>query len=252
MITILTGAGVSTDSGIPDFRGPQGLWRQFPDYEKLVDLEAYSGDPAIRKRAWQFREASPARTAEPNVAHLALAELERKGALDTVITQNIDRLHQKAGLDDERVVELHGDMFGIVCLGCDFTSTLEEVLERVRSGEEDPACERCGGVLKTTTVMFGEFLSPQRLKRAEEAAERAEVFAAIGTSLQVYPAAALVGIAARAGAEIVIVNADPTPYDGLADEIVREPISTAVPELVERLAARAEGRLVQGRHRTRH
>ncbi|GIH23846.1 NAD-dependent protein deacetylase 2 [Acrocarpospora phusangensis] len=235
MISVLTGAGISTESGIPDYRGPQGLWRADPDYQKLVTIDYYLGDAEIRRRSWEFRRDSPAWGAEPNDAHLALVELERAGLLDRLVTQNVDGLHQRAGSGSGRVLELHGNMFGVVCVRCGERTTLREALDRIDGGERDPACRECGGILKTTTVMFGEALPEGPLGEAVAAAERSEVFVAVGTSLQVHPAAGLVGLAVRAGARLIIVNAGATPYDEVADEVVREPIGVAVPDLVSRL-----------------
>ncbi|GII96671.1 SIR2 family NAD-dependent protein deacylase [Sinosporangium siamense] len=237
MITVMTGAGISTESGIPDYRGPAGLWRTDPDYSKLVTLHYYLDDPDIRRRSWRFRLDSPAWTAQPNPAHLALVELERAGLLSWLITQNVDGLHQRAGSDPGRVLELHGNMFGIVCTACAGRTTLAEARERILAGEADPACLACGGVLKTTTVMFGENLDDSTIRRAVEASAACEVFVAVGTSLQVQPAASLAGIAAESGARLVIVNDSPTPYDALADEVIRDPIGTALPALVRRLTA---------------
>ncbi|MER7506482.1 Sir2 family NAD-dependent protein deacetylase [Nonomuraea pusilla] len=232
---MLTGAGISTESGIPDYRGPQGLWRRDPDHEKLVTIDYYLTDPDIRRRSWEYRRSSPAWTALPNPAHRALVELEQAGLLDRLITQNVDGLHQKAGNAAERVLELHGNMFGVVCVDCGARSTLREALDRIDAGEPDPACAACGGVLKTTTVMFGEMLDQDTIAAAVRAAEQAATFVTIGTSLQVQPAASLAAVAARSGARLVIVNAEPTPYDEVADEVVREPIGAAVPALVARL-----------------
>ncbi|GAA1504066.1 NAD-dependent protein deacetylase [Sphaerisporangium rubeum] len=231
-VTVLTGAGISTDSGIPDYRGPNGLWRRNPEHEKLVTYDCYMSDPAIRRRSWLHRRDNPAWRAEPNVAHRALAALP-----DTwVVTQNIDGLHQRAGSPAERVVELHGNMFGVVCTGCDARSTTREAIERVEAGEDDPRCRACGDVLKTTTVMFGQPLDSGVLRRAIAVAEQCDVFVAIGTSLQVQPAASLAHVAERSGARLIIVNADPTPYDHLADEVIRTPIGEAVPALCAVLA----------------
>lgn len=232
-VTVLTGAGISTESGIPDYRGPAGLWRQDPDYEKLVTYDCYMADPEIRRRSWLFRRDSPAWTAEPNAAHRALAALPDAW----IITQNVDGLHQRAGSPPERVLELHGNMFEAVCTACGARSTTREAIDRILAGEDDPDCRECGGILKTATVMFGQPLDPAVLGKAIEVAEGCEVFLAVGSSLQVQPAASLVGIAARAGARLIIVNAEPTPYDHLAAEVIREPIGVAVPRLCRTLTA---------------
>ncbi|MFI6813028.1 SIR2 family NAD-dependent protein deacylase [Nonomuraea sp. NPDC050328] len=234
-VVVLTGAGISTESGIPDYRGPAGLWRADPDYQKLVTIDFYVADPAVRRRSWEFRRDSPAWDAAPNPAHRALVELERAGRLDRLITQNVDGLHRAAGTGAELLLELHGNMWGVACLSCPYRGTLREVLDRIDAGEDDPSCTACGGILKTTTVMFGESLDPDVLAEAIRSAKRCEVFVAIGTSLEVQPAASLAGLAAAAGARLVIVNAEPTPYDHAAAEVIREPIGTAVPALVERL-----------------
>jgi len=230
-IVALTGAGISTSSGIPDYRGPQGLWRQDPDHEKLVTFEYYVSDPDIRRRSWLFRRDNPAWTASPNAAHRALAE--RADTL--VITQNVDGLHQRAGLPGDRVLELHGNMYRAVCLSCGAPSTTREAIERVLAGEDDPRCVLCGGILKTGTVMFGEALDAVVLNRAVSEAQQADVFLAIGTSLRVQPAASLVDLAAQSGARVIVVNAEPTPYDQLAERVVREPIDAAVPLLLAEL-----------------
>ncbi|MEU7033131.1 Sir2 family NAD-dependent protein deacetylase [Streptomyces sp. NPDC046237] len=236
LVAILTGAGVSTDSGIPDYRGPQGLWRQDPEAEKLVTYEFYMADPEIRRRAWRMRWDSPALKARPNAAHRAVAELEKApGVAVRVLTQNVDGLHQLAGMPDRKVVELHGTARSVVCTACHARTTMAEALARVEAGEEDPPCLECGGILKSATVMFGQRLDPVVLGEAMSIAKAAEVFIAVGTSLQVQPAASLAGIAAEHGARLIIVNAEPTPYDALADEVVREPIGTSLPALLEGL-----------------
>ncbi|MFD9971532.1 NAD-dependent deacetylase [Streptomyces sp. NPDC059015] len=235
MVAILSGAGVSTDSGIPDYRGPNGLWRRDPEAEKLVTYEHYMSDPDIRRRSWRMRLDGPVLHAEPNAAHLAIAEFERSGHALRVITQNVDGLHQMAGVPDRKVLELHGTARTVVCTGCHARSAMEDALERVRAGEADPACASCGGILKSATVMFGQRLDPVVLGEAMGIAKACEVFIAVGSSLQVQPAASLAGIAAEHGARLIIVNAEPTPYDELADEVVREPIGSALPELLRRL-----------------
>jgi NAD-dependent deacetylase len=230
-IVVLTGAGISTESGIPDFRGPQGLWTRNPVAEKMSDIRHYLADPQVRKASWQNRLASPAWTARPNAGHFALVELERRGKLHALITQNIDELHQIAGNSPGLVVEVHGSMRRFICFGCGMRGPMPRVLERVRAGEEDPACRDCGGILKSDTISFGQQLVPEVIDRAMRAAAEADVFIAVGTTLQVYPIAGAVDLARSAGARIVIVNAQPTPYDGVADAVFHESISSVLPEI---------------------
>ncbi|MET9254637.1 Sir2 family NAD-dependent protein deacetylase [Streptomyces sp. NPDC003717] len=237
LVAVLSGAGISTDSGIPDYRGPNGLWRRDPEAEKLVTYEYYMGDPEIRRRSWLMRRDSRALGAEPNAAHRAVAELERAGVPVRVITQNVDGLHQLAGLSARKVLELHGTAREYVCTGCHVRGPMEDALARVAGGEDDPPCLACGGILKSATVMFGERLDPEVLGQAVAISKACQVFVAVGSSLQVQPAAGLAGVAADHGARLVVVNAEPTPYDEVADEVVREPIGIALPALLRRVAA---------------
>jgi NAD-dependent deacetylase len=237
-VSVLTGAGISTDSGIPDFRGPNGLWTRNPAAERLSTYQAYIADPALRRRSWQARLAHPAWLAAPNAAHTALAALGR--ALDTwVLTQNIDGLHQRAGTPADRVLELHGTMHRVVCVSCGDRTEMTSALERVRAGEADPPCEQCGGVLKSATVMFGQPLDRVVFARAVHAAENCDLMLAVGSTLTVEPAASLCSVAADAGARLVIVNRDRTPYDALATEVISEPIAAAIPRIVAQLAGAA-------------
>ncbi|MER5429391.1 Sir2 family NAD-dependent protein deacetylase [Streptomyces sp. NPDC002588] len=236
LVAILTGAGVSTDSGIPDYRGPQGLWRKDPEAEKLVTYEYYMRDPEIRRRSWQMRRGNRALRAEPNTAHRAVVELERAGVPVRVITQNVDGLHQLAGLPARKVLELHGTAREFVCTKCHARGPMADALARVEAGEDDPPCLRCGGILKSATVMFGQSLDPVVLGEAVAISKACTVFLAVGTSLQVQPAAGLARVAAEHGARLVIVNAEPTPYDDIADEVVREPIGTALPRVLRELS----------------
>ncbi|MFD0559691.1 NAD-dependent deacetylase [Stackebrandtia endophytica] len=231
-VTVLTGAGISTESGIPDYRGPDGAWTKDPDSAKYVDIDFYVNDPDIRRRAWIRRSEHPAWTVEPNDAHHALVRLEAAGRLRGLITQNIDGLHQKAGSAADKVLELHGNLFGVVCLQCDDVTTMRSALDRVAAGEPDPACLQCGGMLKSTTIFFGQNLDPTVLRASAEAAADCEVFVAIGTSLTVHPAAGLVGVAVEAGAQVVICNAQATPYDSVAHTVIREPIGQALPAII--------------------
>lgn len=234
---MLTGAGISTDSGIRDFRGPDGVWTRDPAAEKLFTIQNYLADPDVRRRSWLARRENPAWGAEPNTGHLALVELERRGALGALITQNIDRLHQKAGSSPDRVLEVHGNMVDAVCWDCGARSLTADALARLDAGEDDPACLVCGGILKTATIMFGQNLDRAVLEAAATAAQACDVFVAVGTTLQVHPVAGLCDVAVRSGAELVIVNRDPTPYDALASRLIREPISDALPVLVDELTA---------------
>ncbi|MEV5795780.1 Sir2 family NAD-dependent protein deacetylase [Streptomyces sp. NPDC052192] len=237
LVAVLSGAGISTDSGIPDYRGPNGLWRQDPEAEKLVTYEYYMGDPEIRRRAWRMRRDSGALGAEPNGAHRAVTELERSGVPVRVITQNVDGLHQLAGMPARKVLELHGTARAVVCTACHERTPMEDALARVDAGEDDPGCLACGGILKPATVLFGERLDPVVLGQAAAIAKACQVFIAVGSSLQVHPAAGLAGVAADHGARLVVVNAEATPYDEIADEVVREPIGSALPALLSALGS---------------
>jgi NAD-dependent deacetylase len=232
-IVVLTGAGISTESGIPDFRGPQGVWTRNPEAEKLATVQHYIAEPEVRKRAWRDRLESPAWQARPNAGHLALVTLERRGKLDTLITQNIDGLHVMAGSSRERVIEIHGTMREVTCLACGERAPMERALARVRAGEEDPPCRSCGGILKAATISFGQSLVAEDLLRAQRAARRAELLLAVGTKLSVWPIAGVVPLAREAGAPVVIINAEPTEMDELADAVLRGPIGEILPRLVE-------------------
>ena len=230
-VVVLTGAGISTDSGIPDFRGPQGLWTRNPAAEKISDINYYVADREVRKAAWQARLHSPAWTAKPNAGHRALAELERRGKLHALITQNIDGLHQQAGNSPDSVIEVHGTLHSVVCLDCGWKGPMLETLERVRSGEEDPPCTQCGGMLKSDTISFGQPLVPEVIHRALSAAQETDFLLSVGTSLQVYPVASAVPYAKEAGARVVIMNAQPTPFDGIADAVMSGSISEILPKV---------------------
>jgi NAD-dependent deacetylase len=231
-ITALTGAGISTESGIPDFRGPRGVWTTNPEAERTATLSHYLADPEVRRAAWRNRLTSPAWSALPNAGHRALVALQRQGRLRAVVTQNIDELHQRAGSEPDLVIELHGTMRSVVCWGCGEQAPMEHALERLRAGEDDPHCLRCGGVLKSATISFGQALDPMVLAAAEAAAEDCDLLLAIGSSLTVYPAAGLVPLAKRSGGAVVIVNAEPTPFDDLADAVVEGQIGDVLPVLV--------------------
>jgi NAD-dependent deacetylase len=228
----LTGAGISTESGIPDFRGPNGVWTRNPAAEKLSTLSHYMGDPAVRVESWKQRIDHPAWQAKPNAGHLALAELERRGHLHCLVTQNIDGLHLDAGSSPGATIEIHGTMREVVCMSCGERAPMQRALDRVRGGEADPPCRSCGGILKSATISFGQGLVAEDLERAQVAAGSCDLFLAIGTSLGVYPAASLPAIALHFGARLVILNGEPTPFDDNADAVFREPIGQVLPRLV--------------------
>ena len=230
-IAVLTGAGISTDSAIPDYRGPNGVWTKKPEAEKQATLQNYVADPEIRRRAWQTRLTSPIFDAEPNDGHRAVLQLE-DGRLHTLVTQNVDGLHHKAGSDPSKLVEIHGSVRDVVCLDCDYRAPMSVALDRVWAGEVDPACPNCGGILKSSTISFGQSLVEADLLRAQTAAEQCDVMLAIGTTLAVYPIAAMVPVAKQSGAAIVIVNGTPTEMDDSADAVVRGSISEVLPDLL--------------------
>jgi len=231
-VVALTGAGISTDSGIPDFRGPKGLWTRDPAAEKMATLQYYVADPAVRVRSWQWRLETETNRREPNAGHHALVALERAGSLDTLVTQNVDGLHQAAGSDPARVIEIHGTLRFVECLGCGERAPIGRALDRVRAGEADPDCRSCGGILKSATISFGQGLVASDLERAEQAALGCDLLLAIGTTLGVYPIASMVPVAKSAGARIVIVNGEATEMDALADVVLRGSISEILPRLV--------------------
>jgi NAD-dependent deacetylase len=230
-IVALTGAGISTESGIPDFRGPQGVWTRDPKAERLSNIHHYMTDPEVRKLSWQGRLHNPAWQAQPNAGHRALAVLEQRGKLRALVTQNIDGLHQLAGHQPASVVEVHGTMREVMCMNCGWRGPAGAVLDRVRAGEPDPPCADCGGILKSATISFGQPLVPAVIEAAMRAASEADLLLAIGTSLQVYPVANLVPLAKSAGARVVIVNAEPTAFDHIADAVIRAPIGETLPRI---------------------
>ena len=231
-IMALVGAGISTDSGIPDFRGPQGVWTLNPKAERMSDISHYLADPEVRQLAWQSRLEHPAWTAEPNAGHRVLVELQRQGCLGAIVTQNIDGLQQQAGSDPASVIEVHGTVWDVVCLACEDRAPMERALERVRAGEVDPPCRSCGGILKSATVSFGQPLVPEVIERALAEAERCDLLLCIGSTLTVYPVAALPEVATAVGARVVTINGEPTAYDREADAVLQGDIATILGVLV--------------------
>lgn len=231
-VVALTGAGISTESGIPDFRGPQGVWTKNPGAEKLATLSHYMSSREARVASWRNRIGNPMFSAQPNAGHRALVDLERKGHLDLLVTQNVDGLHLKAGTSPGRLVEIHGTVHEYVCMACGDRGPMPDALARVEAGEDDPDCRQCGGILKSATISFGQNLVAEDLERSQRAARRCDLFLAIGTSLTVYPAADLPREALLNGARLVVINAQETPYDGHAAAVLRAPIGTVLPEIV--------------------
>ena len=232
-ILVLTGAGLSTASGIPDFRGPQGVWTRDPDAEKLSDIRYYLSDPNIRKKAWLSRRDSPVWQAQPGLGHEVLARFEETGRLDTLVTQNIDGLHQLAGSSPDRVIEIHGTIREVACLACAYRVPMQIVLERLAAGEQDPECPDCGGILKSATISFGQSLVAHDLARAEAAARHCDLLLAVGSTLSVHPVAGLVPIAKETGARIVIVNGEPTAMDDIADAVLLGDLNKVLPSVLQ-------------------
>lgn len=231
-VVILTGAGISTDSGIPDFRGPQGLWTKNPAAEKTATLQHFLSSRDVRVQSWRNRLESDMWQRDPNIGHFALVDLERRGKLHGLVTQNVDGLHQKAGNSEALMIEVHGTIHRYKCLDCGDEGDIDTVLDRVRDGEDDPACTACGGIVKSATISFGQALVPEVIDRAMQVAAECDLLIAIGTSLAVYPAANVVPVAKRRGAKVVIINAEPTEMDDLADAVLRRGISEVLPRIV--------------------
>ncbi len=231
---MLTGAGISTDSGLPDFRGPNGLWTKDPEAEKASNIRYYIEEPAVRRKNWKLRaEGRLWANVFPNDGHRALLKLEEQGRLDTLITQNVDELHQMAGTDPDKVVEIHGTTRKVGCLDCNYRTEMEVVLERVRAGEDDPPCPECKGILKSATISFGQSLVENDLLRAEMAALSCDLLFAIGTTLTVSPINRVVPVASQQGAKVIILNGESTAFDNLADVVVRASISEVLPRICE-------------------
>lgn len=218
-VFVLSGAGLSTGSGIPDFRGPNGLYTRYPAAARMFDLDAYVREPAVRIAAWRFRMDGGIAEAQPNAGHRAIASWQAPHRRVSVATQNIDGLHQRGGSSD--VLELHGTFWATQCLSCGDRRPIDEAFDRVRDGEEDPDCRECGGIIRTATVAFGQSLDPEVLGAAVTAARTADLAVAVGSSLEVQPAASLCSVAVEAGVPLAVVNAEPTPYDAMATVVVR-------------------------------
>lgn len=234
-VVVFTGAGVSTDSGIPDFRSPGGVWTRFDP--RQFTYRRYLTEPETRKLSWQMRREMHHLKPQPNAAHRACVRLAELGRLAGVITQNIDGLHADAGLPPELVCEVHGTAREVVCLSCAARTPMAAAVARVEAGEEDPPCQDCGGILKSATVSFGQALPAQVWARAEELTATCDAFIAAGSSLVVYPAADLPAQAARRGVPLVIVNREETPLDPLAAAVCHGEVGRLLPALVDALMA---------------
>jgi NAD-dependent deacetylase len=223
-----TGAGISTESGIPDFRSPNGVWAR----NRMIEFSEYVSSRAARIESWTQKLTMwpEMRAAQPNAGHAAFARLEREGRLRAMITQNIDGLHQRAG--SSNVIELHGTAVTVACLTCHARITMDAALERVIAGEEDPECSKCGGILKSATISFGQMLPQEVIGDSAEAARDCDVFLSVGSSLVVHPAASLPELAKRHGAVLIIINRTPTPLDGIADLVISDEIGVALPRLL--------------------
>ncbi|MHA6513316.1 SIR2 family NAD-dependent protein deacylase [Tessaracoccus sp. Z1128] len=231
-ILILSGAGLSTAAGIPDFRGPEGIWTRDPYAELVSTLSWYLRDDDVRKSAWR-RRAHPAMwAAQPTRSHRAIVELERAGRLRAIVTQNTDGLHQLAGSSPELVHEIHGSARTWRCEMCGRTGPMQEMLARVAAGDEDPRCPACGGITRATVVLFEEVLDPDVLAASVAAAEDCDAIVAVGTTLGVYPVAGLFPIALEQGAFGVIVNATDTAFDREADQVLRGQLDDLLPALL--------------------
>ena len=233
-VVVFTGAGISTESGIPDFRSPGGIWERFnPEdftYQRLMS------SPEARRKWWRiFQERGLTTEAEPNPAHCAIAELDKLGKLDCVITQNIDNLHQKAGLPDDKVFELHGNMRWVVCLSCGKRYPIEKIKARLDEGEEIPDCESCHGILKPDIVLFGETLPEKVFEEATQRSHSADLFIVIGSTLIVYPAAYMPIYAVDSRAKLVIINLSPTPMDRQAAVLIKAKAGETMSKVIERV-----------------
>jgi NAD-dependent deacetylase len=229
-IVAFTGAGISTESGVPDFRSPNGVWAN----NRMIEYGEFVSSRAGRIEYWRQKALSwpQMRDARPNAGHLALVDLERRGKLTAIITQNIDGLHQGAGHNPKKVIELHGTTTEAVCLTCGDRISMDEAMRRIEEGDPAPSCEKCGGYLKPATISFGQAMPQHEMRRAVEYSCNCEVFLAVGSSLVVYPAAALPELAKQNGAALIIINRTPTPLDGIADLVINEEIGKALPQLV--------------------
>jgi NAD-dependent deacetylase len=227
---VFTGAGISTESGIPDFRSPGGLWERY----RPIEFSDFKSSVDARREAWRrkFAMSQVIHNAKPNRGHHAIARLVSRGSVSAVVTQNVDGLHQASGVPDERVIELHGNSTYAKCLECDERYELEDIRVRFEAEEQPPSCEACGGFVKTATISFGQPMPVDAMRRAEELTLAADVFLAVGSSLVVYPAAGFPALAKRAGARLVIINREATELDPIADLVLHAEIGPTLDAVV--------------------
>ena len=246
-IAVLTGAGISTSAGIPDFRGPDGVWTKHPEQMNVYDIVSFMGDKEAREYSWRWQKESPVWSAQPGIAHRALVKLEEAGLLSVLATQNFDALHEKAGNSSDVIVNLHGTIGTSHCMTCHAKYDTADIMNNL-DAEPDPHCHRklpfkgnmpCNGLIKTDVTYFGEALPDGAMDKAMQRISESSALWVVGSTLQVHPAASLAPFAASLGIPITIMNMGPTAYDSLAQKIIREPIQDALPALVEQTIAAA-------------
>lgn len=239
-IVVFTGAGIGTESGIPDFRSPGGIWDRYDPNE--LTYQKFLSSQASREKYWERQKLlwPVIAAAKPNAGHLAIAELYKMGKLDCVITQDGDSLHQKSGVPDEMVIELHGTWTRALCLGCGRKYPSEEVQVRLEAGEKVPTCKECGGIMKPDVIQFGQAMPEKETREAERRAASCDLLMACGSSLVVYPAAQMPLIAKENGAKLVIINLMPTPHDQYADVVINEKIGAVLPRVIEQVKAKSK------------
>jgi NAD-dependent deacetylase len=230
---VFTGAGLSTESGIPDFRSPGGVWDKYNPEDFY--FQNFLANEASREKYWQMATEmwEPIKKAQPNPAHLAIAEFEKLGKLDCVITQNIDGLHFKAGNSEEKVIQLHGTAIFVSCLSCRKRYDRNEIQERIKKGQKAPRCDDCGGLLKPATISFGQSMPEKETQEAYHRSSLCDLFIVIGSSLVVQPAASMPLVAKRNGARLVIINRDPTPFDDIADLVIHDQAGPTMGSILE-------------------
>jgi NAD-dependent deacetylase len=234
-VVVFSGAGLSTESGIPDFRSPGGVWDRYNPEDFY--FQNFIASEISREKYWQMATEmyEPMKKAQPNLAHLAIAEMERLGKLDCVITQNIDGLHFKAGNSEGKVIQLHGTAMFVSCLRCGKSYDREEIQERIQKGVKAPYCDDCGGPLKPATISFGQSMPERETEEAYHRSSSSDLFIAIGSSLGVQPAASMPLVAKRNGAKLVIINRDPTPYDPMADIVIHGQAGPVMAGILEKV-----------------